>query len=144
MPLPLKRPLSLPRPPPLAAIREQDIRTRIIEPPSPALDTASSLLAQYQGSNGGDYVGRKLRTLLIQAGFVRTEARAIAHNWEPGAAVSLLENLLGTEAYRAAALEHGWPAGADVDQMVAEMRAWAALPDAFVAHITFAALGWVS
>jgi ubiquinone/menaquinone biosynthesis C-methylase UbiE len=126
----------------LVAIRERDLGTRIVEPPSPALEAAASLIEKYQAISRGQYIGRNMRTILVQAGFARTEAWAVAENWVPGTVVSLFENLLRTDAYRAAAKQHGWPAGADVDELGVEMHAWAALPDAFFANFAFAALGW--
>jgi ubiquinone/menaquinone biosynthesis C-methylase UbiE len=126
------------------AIREQDITTCVIEPPSAALETAISLLVRHRNLSGDHSAGRRLRTLLMEAGFERTEAVAFARTWESGALVDAATSLLRTSAYRATALEKGWSNDADVEELLVDMRAWAARPDAFAAQLAFGVLGWLN
>ena len=130
------------RPGGIVGVRDPDFGTWLWTPETPLLQQWVALLVRSLQHNGGDpFVGRHLRRLFLQAGFVRTKATSSTRN-----AGSLEETrdyaaLLKTSELRAA-LAEGWVTQATLDAMRAEMDAWAERPDAFFALTHYEAVGW--
>jgi len=135
------------RPGGIAGVRDLDDGGDLFVPATPLLQQWFSLKDRVQQHNGANtYIGRHHRRLLLEAGFVRTEA---------GASI-LSEGSLEKSRHHAAffkaqlsglapsALAEGWIDQATVDAIAAEFDAWAESPDAFHAATWCEALGWVS
>ncbi len=84
--------------------------------------------------------------MLLDAGFVRTEAVAEAQSFGTPDLVRLhgavwAEQLGGR--FRQTVLTEGWADEQTMDAMVTELRAWGERPDLFSCLIWCAAVGWV-
>ncbi len=135
------------RPGGIAGVCDQDFGAHLIAPETPLLQQWSSLLERVRQHHGANIsIGRHLRRLLLEAGFVRAEAGASIRS------SGSLEETRQLAAYFKArfpgnartALAEGWVDQATVDAIVAEIDAWAERPDAFQAATFCHALGWVS
>jgi len=128
----------------VAAVREYDTASFFFEPPTLELEALVSLVDRYWTRNLPHV--RNLRTLLAEAGFAETEALAWTRFWGSRETipklVSAFEGLLRSADLQQTALEHGWADAEALESMLKELGTWAQRPDAFCAHMAFAALGW--
>jgi SAM-dependent methyltransferase len=135
------------RPGGIVGLRDPDLGTEFIAPTTPLLEQRHALLLRVREHNGGDpFVGRRLRGLLLAAGFAKAEATASV--WSAGSleetrhrAVWLKAQLLGLAR---TGLAEGWIDQETVDAMGSALDAWAERPDAFSAITYGEAIGWVS
>jgi ubiquinone/menaquinone biosynthesis C-methylase UbiE len=132
------------RPGGIVGIQDPDWATLLRTPSMPLLDLFPQFVAR---SFKQPYYARNLRHLLLQAGFVRAEAGAIA------AAAGTLDRtlywvrqdlILLRDAVSKRALEEGWADQATLDQMRVEIEAWSRRADAFLAILICNAIGWVA
>lgn len=129
------------RPCGIAGVREPDFGTVIFSPTTPLIENWFALVTRVVRHSGGDLlVGRHLRRLLVEAGFVRPEAGSSTRN-----AGSLEETRRSAAFIKTwpvrTALTEGWVTQATVDATVAEIDAWAERPDAFYAGTWCEAVG---
>jgi len=134
------------RPGGIAGVCDLDYGGRLIAPET-SLQKCYSLLERVQPHIGANfYIGRHHRRLLLEAGFMRTEAGASIRS--AGSLEETREFAVFLKAsvsrFTPTALAEGWIDQATVDAIVAEIDAWAERPDAFHAGTTCKALGWVS
>jgi SAM-dependent methyltransferase len=133
----------------IVAIRDPDLSTTVMEPLSPLVLQASALLLRVREYNGSSqYYARHQRQLLLEAGFVRTEAFAFAdysgnENDTRAFAEALIE-VLRTPALLDVAVDRGWVNHSKLEEMIDALRAWSQRPDCFNAVMDCAAIGWRS
>jgi SAM-dependent methyltransferase len=136
------------RPTGLAAVSDDDLGTVVISPERPELERAPRLFEAAVAHEGGDTrYSRHLRTLMLEAGFARTQGVAHAPEvygddastrWFAEFAVGLF----GAPSMSEVIVAEGWATQAELDAMLAAFREWAELPDAFAAWLYCGALGW--
>ena len=135
------------RPGGVAGIRTSDVGGKMLAPHIQDLEDYFVLkerIWQYHGSDRR--LGRHLRGLLHQAGFVRVEASASYDCYgTTGEVEALARSEIGriktTRAFDEA-MEAGWIDRATLDTMMAAWRHWAGRPDAFCAMSLCEAVGW--
>ena len=137
------------RPSGLAAVSDDDLETVVISPDRPELELAPRLFeraVEHEGGNGR--YSRHLRTLMLEAGFTRTEG--IAHapevygdlertRWFAEFAVGLFS----APDMAKVIVDEGWATRTELDAVLAALREWGELPNAFAAWLYCGALGWV-
>ena len=115
----------------------------------PELELAPRLFeraVEHEGGNGR--YSRHLRTLMLEAGFARTEG--IAHapevygdlertRWFAEFAV----DLFSAPDMAKVIVEEGWATRTELDAVLAALHEWGELPNAFAAWLYCGALGWV-
>lgn len=138
------------RPGGLAAASDDDLSTVVISPERPELKLAPRLFecaVEHEGGNAR--YSRHLRTLMLEAGFVRTQGVALAPEvygdtesarWFAEFAVGLFS----TETMSELIVGEGWATRAELDAVIAALREWGEKPDAFAAWLYCGALGWTS
>ena len=134
----------------VAAVSDDDLATFVISPESPELERGRHLFELSVAHEGGDTrYSRQLRTLMLEAGFARTQGVALAPEvygdlestrWFAEFAVGLFEAPEMSEVI----LREGWATRGELDATLAALREWAELPDAFAAWLYCGALGWKS
>jgi SAM-dependent methyltransferase len=137
------------RPDGVAAVTDDDLGTVVISPESPELRLAPRLFERAVAHEGGDArYSRHLRTLMLEAGFARTEGVAHAPEvygdltstrWFAEFAVGLLTAPRMAEVIVA----EGWATREQLDDVIAAVREWGELPDAFASWLYCGALGWL-
>jgi SAM-dependent methyltransferase len=138
------------RPGGVAAVSDDDIETFVISPERPELDLGRRLFEASVAHEGGNTrYSRHLRTLMLEAGFARTEGVAHAPEvygdlektrWFAEFAVGLL----GAPDMTEVILREGWATRDELQALLDALREWAELPDAFAAWLYCGALGWKS
>jgi SAM-dependent methyltransferase len=134
------------RPGGIVGVRDPDFGGVFLSPLTPLLEEWFSLRARVREYHGRDaFVGRHHRRLLLEAGFVRSEARASV-DWSAGSLeetrLSAAWNKAHTRGWARTALAEGWVTEATIDAMMAELDAWAERPDAFSTEMYCATIGW--
>jgi len=137
------------RPRGLAAVSDDDLGTVVMSPERPGLDLGARLFEQAVAHEGGNArYSRHLRTLMLEAGFARTEG--IAHapevygnlertRWFSEFAIGLFS----APAMADTIVREGWATRDELDALLDALREWGELPDAFAAWLYCGALGWV-
>jgi SAM-dependent methyltransferase len=135
------------RPTGIVGVRDCDWGGRIHAPETPLLEQWYALTIKIRQHNGGNpFMGRHQRRLLLEAGFVRTEASVSV--WTAGkseeirhCATFLKAQLRG---FASTALAEGLMDQPTVEAVAAEMDAWAERPDALYVDTYCEALGWLN
>jgi SAM-dependent methyltransferase len=134
----------------LAAVIDDDFGTVVISPDRPELELAPRLFELAVAHEGGNArYSRRLRTLMLEAGFART--RGVAHapevygdlestRWFAEFGIGLFEAAEMADVI----LREGWATRAELDAVIAALREWGELPDAFASWLYCGALGWVT
>jgi ubiquinone/menaquinone biosynthesis C-methylase UbiE len=135
----------------VVGISDDDGETILFEPRTPLLTEAYGLLMrliQYHGGN--PYGARNYRQLLLQAGFARPVATASI--WGGGCwgtpedtrdFAGWFVDQLSTPPAVDVVLAQGWADQAGLAAMVSEIMAWGERPDAYLAVMGVAAIGWI-
>ncbi|MBI2761116.1 MAG: methyltransferase domain-containing protein [Chloroflexi bacterium] len=135
------------RPGGVIGIRDPDEGATLIAPMTPALEELRTLelrlRAHYQTS---PFYARDQRRLLREAGFARSEARAVARSAGTldetrEAAANLRARLTGPSAGHAM-VALGWLTCERLTALLDEVTAWGERPDAFYASTFCSAVGW--
>jgi ubiquinone/menaquinone biosynthesis C-methylase UbiE len=131
----------------IVGTRSPDQGGWIYTPTSSLLDKTSELAERlYQHNGGNRRIGRQLRGLLHQAGFVSIHATAsYRSHGTPETVQWTAERFarLFTEPPMAEQiLELGWATREELSHMATAWRAWAELPEAFLASAWGEAVGW--
>lgn len=134
------------RPGGVIGLREPDFATHLLGPAMPLLAEMLALAERARAHSGGDsYIGRELRRLLHEAGFVRTRASAsltaAGSLPETRQAAAVLAGVF--QGVSRIALEQGWLDQQRADAIQAEVLAWGEREDAFRALLLCEAVGWV-
>jgi ubiquinone/menaquinone biosynthesis C-methylase UbiE len=134
----------------VVGVRDPDWSTTVYSPPDAIAEEALRLILQVRAHNGSSIAySRHVRSLLLEAGFARAEALAIAEHWGTSEAVRgriRVESSGWLLAPRIAdvVLAQGWADRARLEALAEGARAWAERPDAFRAFLAFGGLGWVA
>lgn len=136
------------RPGGVVGIRDPDEGATVFAPATPLLDELRALELRLRRRHGSDpCYARQQRRLLREAGFVRTEAQAVAQGWGTAAltheAAAGWRARLAGPAGGAALVALGWTTAERLAAMVAAVDAWGARPDAFCAMTYCSAIAWV-
>jgi hypothetical protein len=131
-------------------VSDDDLGTVVISPDRPELRVAPRLFECAVAREGGNArYSRHLRTLMLEAGFARTQG--VAHAPEVyGDAASIrwfaefAVGLFGAPSMAEVIVGEGWASQEELDAMLAAFREWAELPDAFAAWLYCGALGWTA
>ena len=137
------------RPSGVAAVTDDDLGTVVISPERTELRLAPRLFERAVAHEGGNArYSRHLRTLMLEAGFARTEGVAhapevygdlAATRWFAEFAVGLFT----APSMADMVVGEGWATGEELDAVIAAVREWSELPDAFAAWLYCGALGWL-
>ena len=132
----------------VAGIRCIDLGGTLFWPdPEGTLAHGNTLWARYRTSAGGDpHMGRKLRGLLREAGFARTEGSAGGEAWATPERIetflpALIEEFTGPRI-AAAARKHGWADDAEMAAIRQALETWARAPDAYMSIAWGEVVGW--
>jgi SAM-dependent methyltransferase len=138
------------RPDGLAAVIDDDLGTVVISPDRPELELAPRLFERAIAHEGGNArYSRRLRTLMLEAGFARTQGVAHAPEvygdlastrWFAEFAVGLFAAPSMAEVI----VGENWASGAELEAVITALRNWGELPDAFASWLYCGALGWIS
>jgi SAM-dependent methyltransferase len=136
------------RPGGVIGVTDADWDGVLLYPPEPLIDRGTEILGELRARGGGGdpRVGKRLRALLHDAGFVRIAASAAA-GAEGDAAVVRFNSEWQARYFEAPAvidrcLELGLASRADMAAIAAAWRAWGASPGAFRATFFCQAVGW--
>src|SRR5262249_6738933 len=100
-------------------------------------------LRLWQHKGGAPDMARRSRALLHEAGFVRVEAMASAAAFgTPEEVAQWGEQMANVQETATDLITLGLADQATIERVAAGWRAWGARPDAFVAMLQVAALGW--
>lgn len=133
----------------LAGISDDDWRTFTYAPDHPCMEKIAKLWTQVMRHNGGNpYYSRQLRALLLQAGFARTEGHAVAADYYGNLEETRRLARIQTRMFRNPDMvelitNQGWATQAEIDEIVDWVQQWGERPDAFVALMYCAAVGWI-
>lgn len=138
------------RPGGLAAVTDDDQGTVAMSPDRPELRLGLDLIGRLFKHGGGDArYSRHLRSLMLEAGFVRTQGVAHApevygdpmstHWW-----TEFVADFLGAPSASDVIISEGWASQAELDGVIAALGEWGRQPDAFVGWLYCGALGWTS
>ena len=124
------------------AVQEVDSYSWMCEPGHPAWDELLETFLRGWSTNGKDpFIGRRLPTLLRQAGLADVDGDAHAYRWHPGHPYQTLL-LTGIGIYRHRLLEARLLDEERLDRLTDELREHLNSPDTFVVHpILFQAWG---
>ena len=138
------------RPGGLAAVTDDDLETVVMSPDRPELQLGPRLFERAVAHEGGNArYSRHLRTLMLEAGFSRTEG--IAHapevygdlertRWFAEFAVGLFSAPDMVKVI----VDESWATRGELDALLDALREWGDLPDAFAAWLYCGSLGWVN
>ena len=130
------------RPSGIAGVSDPDFGTILSSPATPLLEQWFALVIRVFQHNGGDlFRARHLRSLLLEAEFVRTKATSTTINAGSQEETRDYAAFMKTWSVRTA-LAEGWVTQATVDAMWAEIDAWGERPDAFFVMTYCEAVGW--
>ena len=137
------------RPDGLAAVSDDDLGTIVMSPERPELLRGAELFERAVAHEGGNTrYSRHLRSLMLQAGFARTQGfghapevygDAAGTRWFADFAVGVLSAPTMAELI----VSEGWATRAELDATLTALREWGDRPDAFASWLYCAALGWV-
>ena len=136
------------RPGGLAAVSDDDHSTAAISPDSPELRRVVHLWDRVIAHAGGDaFYSRHLRTLMIEAGFTRTQGVAHAPEvyGDPASTRWFAElgvDLLSASSVSDVIIGQGWATRVELEAMIQAVREWGQRPDAFLSFLYCGALGW--
>jgi hypothetical protein len=132
----------------IVAISDDDMNTITFSPDHPIPQKLVDIMKRVILFNGGSpFYSRNLRSLLLQAGFARTEGFAVAAEHygrleETRRMAYVMSQQLGDPMLRELVISQGWATQAELDEIVQWLHEWGERPDAFLAIMYCAALGW--
>jgi SAM-dependent methyltransferase len=133
----------------VACVSDDDWSTRVFSPAEPLMQRLWEIITRLWEYNGASpFYARHLRGLMLEAGFARSEGHAIAADHYGTSAetrhfADFTGSLLGNPAVWKSAIREGWTDEAELARIRAALLAWGERPDAFLAWIYCAAVGWV-
>jgi SAM-dependent methyltransferase len=139
------------RPGGVLGVCDDDHGACLWEPSTPGIRRLHALWLRAIEHGGGDpYRARHQRRLLLEAGFARTEGHAGAVGggcWADAEATRFFARFVVHQFREPALVDlivgQGWASRAEMDAMVAEVRAWGDRPDAHFAVLACATVAWV-
>jgi SAM-dependent methyltransferase len=133
----------------VVCVSDDDLSTVVFSPEDPHLRKGIDLGIRLLEHNGASsFYARHLRGLMLEAGFARTEGHAVAADHygtleETRKYAQFVDGLFSHPAWIAPVLSEGWADEAELAEMRAGVLAWGERPDAFLAWLYCAAVGWV-
>ncbi len=130
----------------IVGVRDTDRGGHIFTPFNPTFERAWTLIEsvmKYKGSNL--YLGRTLRALLSEIGFVRIQASASYDYYGTTEATQRIGGFWKyfiLKLHSDLILDQGWADRSELEEMGAAIRAWGELPTAFFARARCEAVGW--
>ncbi len=134
----------------VACVSDDDWSTVVFSPDDPLVKRMWEISARVIQHSGGDpFYARHLRGLMQGAGFTRVEGHAIAADHYGTLAATrkhaqFVESVMSIPVVKEMIRSEGWADEAEMEQMRAGYLAWGDQPDAFMAWMYCAAIGWVS
>lgn len=132
----------------IAGISDDEWHTMVYSPEHPLMAKIVELWTRVIQFNGGDpFYSRHLRGLMLKAGFARSEGHAIAADYygnlgETRRMAGIQTRLFNDPDLAGLILGQGWATQAELDEILAWLQVWAERPDAFLAIMYCAAVGW--
>jgi SAM-dependent methyltransferase len=132
----------------VACVSDDDWSTLVFSPADPHIRKAWDLAIRLMEHNGGSpFYARHLRGLMMEAGFARTEGHAVAadHYGTPAETrkhAQFFDGLFSYPPVIATILGEGWADEAELAQVRTGTMAWGERPDAFLALMYCAVVGW--
>lgn len=132
----------------LAAISDDDFDTLTLSPDHPNVHRITDIWKQVVLFNGGNpFYSRHLRSLMLEAGFARTEGFAVAAEHygrleETRRMAGVMQRQMSDPMMLNLAVSHGWTTKEELEQLTKWIVEWGERPDAFMAIMYCAALGW--
>lgn len=133
----------------VVGISDDDLDTITFSPENPFFRKFVNLMIQMMQYNGSDpFYSRHLRSLLLEAGFSKTEGHAVAADHygrleETRRVATIIEGIFRSPDAVALITGQEWASQAELNEMIDEIKQWAERPDAFFAWMYCAAVGWV-
>ena len=132
----------------VAGISDDDWRTMTYSPDHPLMEKIISLWTRVIQHNGGNpHYARHLRSLLLQAGFAKTEGHAVAADYygtleETRRLATIQTRFFRNPDMTRVITNQGWATPAELDEIVDWIQRWGERPDAFLALMYCAVVGW--
>jgi len=132
----------------MVAVSDDNLDTFTMAPEEPAVRKFMEISIQRLRFSGGDPTySPQLRGLLLQAGFVKTEGHAVAADSSGTLAETRRWARFVTQLWRnpiivQQIIDQGWASQTEIDQILDGIQHWAERPDAFLAVMYCAAIGW--
>ena len=132
----------------IAAVSDDDFKTLTFSPDHPFAKRITEIWKNVVLFNGGNpFYSRNLRGLMLEAGFARTEGFAVAAEHygrldETRRMASVMSRQMGDPALVSLVVNQGWATQKEMDEIIAWLAEWGERPDAFMAIMYCAALGW--
>ena len=132
----------------IVAISDDDLSTIRFSPDHPIPRKMIDMMNKAILFNGGSpYYSPNLRGLLLQAGFARTEGFAVAAEHygrldETRRMAYVMSQQLSDPALQNLVTAQSWAKNEELNEMIAWIQDWGERPDAFMALLYCAALGW--
>ncbi len=129
----------------VVGICDPDYGARLISPEVPGPAELLDLMRRFSEANASPYYARHQRQYLLDAGFERAEAFALATG---GGNTQRLEFVYEAmlkptiEAIKPWLIEHDLTTALHLDELLAQARAWTERPDAFLALAQCAVVAW--
>lgn len=133
----------------IVAVSDDDHSAWVVAPTDSVMRRIADIAPKAIAAGGGNpYYSPNLRGLMLEAGFARTEGYAVAAEQygtpeETRRYASIVARLIQNPDLRQLVLANGWATGDELETMLSDVLAWGERPDAFVAIMYCAALGWV-
>ena len=132
----------------IAAVSDDDFNSVTISPAHPFAKRIIEIMKNVIQFNGGSpFYSPHLRGLMLEAGFTRTEGFAVAAEHygrleETRRMATVMRKQFGDPILVNLVISQGWATQAEIDQILAWIPEWGERPDAFMAVMYCAALGW--
>jgi ubiquinone/menaquinone biosynthesis C-methylase UbiE len=132
----------------VVGISDDDLDTIVFSPENPFFRKFVKLMIQTMQYNGNPFYSRHLRSLLLEAGFKKTEGHAVAADHygrleETRRIVTIAEGIFRNPDTVALITGQEWASQAELNEMIDKIKEWGERPDAFFAWMYCAAVGWV-
>lgn len=132
----------------VAAVTDDDLGTVVISPDRPELRLAPRLFERAVAHEGGNSrYSRHLRTLMLEAGFTRTQG--VAHVPEVYGDVAstrwfadFATGLFSAPEMSKVIVGEGWASSEQLEDVIVALRNWGEEPNAFASWLYCGALGW--
>lgn len=131
----------------VVGIRAADADGYLMYPHVPSVQKYGEWSSRRKSEQGVNRrIGKQLRALLQEAGFVRVEASASYDSYGTPERVRTLGHAVAaswsTGKGAGDLIQRGWTTRAELDELAAALRDWAEDPDAFMAQSFGEAVGW--
>lgn len=133
----------------IAAVKDPFYPAFTWRPSLPEVVRAWELIRRaHRHSGGSEAYAADLRTLLLEAGFARTEAEAVArtvisHRSGPDEPFSIMQHQLRESGFRETVVKEGWATESELDELDQALGRLGQHPDLFGFVVWVQALAWV-